>query len=575
MRIELFLILALTIPLWAFGQNDECFASKYGGAFGEYAGVFKIHNSRFVSVRLEKGELLLRPGFWTTTLHLRHIQSDSFVVKRHERLSAIFQRDRGGRIVAVELKGFREEKGLYHKATRGIHPVELIFSGRIRDAIRSLRRDSTDEEMMINIGTTIVENIPSQIAHAKEYLEQLESAGMSGVSLYRSLGDCYFSAGQTEKAVLSYRKSLAIDNTSSWATTALQMLHILPYYPDESKDSSWQLPFSLEELFKSPTPAEINEVKKEWGARDLVSRDAKVVDRDTMMFGELRGVVNLVSHKINGLTHYGAIIVPANPRRSKLAAVVDFKGVSWNYFPLDLNKSDHVYSPRFLCSNAPDFIYIVPSFRGERLLFKGKEFVSEGDRTNVWDGAADDGIALLNVALELFPQIDKEKITAFGKSRGGTVALLMGIRDKRVKRVVDWVGPVDMLGAVFQGWHQKQLVEAGIMTRSGPANLGGQFIETFLLKSINGKEGLRQMRRRLIASSPLYFTDLIPKTQVHYGLEDNIVPPLNGERLERSAKSGQNRRIEAYYHENEGHDLDMLIAYGKSREFLVQVLILD
>jgi cephalosporin-C deacetylase-like acetyl esterase len=36
-----------------------------------------------------------------------------------------------------------------------------------------------------------------------------------------------------------------------------------------------------------------------------------------------------------------------------------------------------------------------------------------------------------------------KRICAFGKSRGGRVALLAAIRDSRIKLVLDWAGSVD------------------------------------------------------------------------------------------------------------------------------------
>jgi hypothetical protein len=46
----------------------------------------------------------------------------------------------------------------------------------------------------------------------------------------------------------------------------------------------------------------------------------------------------------------------------------------------------------------------------------------------------------------------------FGQSRGGNVALLTGIRDKRIDCVVDWAGPTDWLYAMgTNGWTEQEL----------------------------------------------------------------------------------------------------------------------
>ena len=101
--------------------------------------------------------------------------------------------------------------------------------------------------------------------------------------------------------------------------------------------------------------------------------------------------------------------------------------MSWDYFPLDLGEVP--YAPRLLDDAQAGFVYVLPSFRGETLLAGGRRYVSEGDRTDGWDGATDDAIAFLSAALAVTPEADPSRVCAFGKSRGGGVALLMGARD--------------------------------------------------------------------------------------------------------------------------------------------------
>jgi len=121
------------------------------------------------------------------------------------------------------------------------------------------------------------------------------------------------------------------------------------------------------------------------------------------------------------------------------------------------------------------FIYVVPSFRGEVLNFDGKTFKSEGDRRDALDGATDDSSRFLNVALQTAPEANGKRICAFGQSRGGTVALLLGIRDKRIDCVVDWSGPTDWLYLMGTGgWTEEELWAEGIRTHAGVQETGGQ-----------------------------------------------------------------------------------------------------
>jgi dipeptidyl aminopeptidase/acylaminoacyl peptidase len=251
---------------------------------------------------------------------------------------------------------------------------------------------------------------------------------------------------------------------------------------------------------------------------------------------------------------------------------MEAKGVSWNYFPLELEK---LHAPRLMAELQNRFIYVVPSFRGEVLNFAGATYRSEGDRTNALDGAADDAIALLNVALRTTPEADASRICAFGHSRGGTVALLAGIRDPRVRCVADWAGPTDWFKLMgTEGWTEQELYAEGLRTRATPTETGGQSIERFLLKAIRGEETLREVRLRMLASSPLYFARRLPRVQLHYGVEDPSVPLRNGLALASEIKrqTGSASRLDAHFYTGEGHDTDRIAAPILTREFLAEAL---
>ena len=217
----------------------------------------------------------------------------------------------------------------------------------------------------------------------------------------------------------------------------------------------------------------------------------------------------------------------------------------------------------------------MPSFRGEVLKFDGKEYVSEGDRTDSWDGAADDALALLNTALSITPNADINRICAFGKSRGGSVALLAGIRDSKIKSVVDWAGPVDWFELMAtEGWTQKEIVADGLLNEAASKDDGGQFIERYLTKAIAGKWNLQQARLKMLAGSPLYFAERLPKTQIHYGMEDEMVPIANGYALDRIMRKANRNSVkfESFFHLNAGHDLNPAIASDESKKFVLSLL---
>jgi hypothetical protein len=299
-----------------------------------------------------------------------------------------------------------------------------------------------------------------------------------------------------------------------------------------------------------------------------------------------------VSHRVYGSKHFGAIIMPTNAEPGCCPVIVEAKGVSWNYFPLNLSRLD---SPSFMGDARRQFIYVVPSYRGEVLNFNGKEYRSEGDRTNAWDGATDDAIAILNAALKTTPQADPNRICVFGRSRGGSVALLMGERDSRIRCVVEWSGPTDWFSLMgHEGWKQQDLFAEGLRTRAKPDETGGQLVEHFLMKAVRGEEDLNAVRHRMIAASPLYFAKRLPRVQMHYGEEDTSVPVKNGLQLAKKlgfqvadvrrrklaaaiAQSGalymRRGASEAFFYPRQGHDTDRLLAPMLSREFLMDELL--
>jgi dipeptidyl aminopeptidase/acylaminoacyl peptidase len=252
--------------------------------------------------------------------------------------------------------------------------------------------------------------------------------------------------------------------------------------------------------------------------------------------------------------------------------IVESKGVSPTYFPLDLER---IASPRMMADSSHEFIYVVPSFRGEVLKFAGRTFTSEGDRTDALDGATDDAIALLNVALQTTPAIDGDHICAFGHSRGGNVALLLGIREPRIDCVVNWAGPTDWFYAMgTDGWSEQELWAEAIRTRATTVQTGGQNVERFLLRAIENRATLTEVRHRMIASSPLYFAFKLPKSQHHYGVEDPFVPLRNGRLLlaELRAYNIPTSRYQFIFYPGEGHDTDRIHAPILSREFIMKTL---
>ena len=314
-------------------------------------------------------------------------------------------------------------------------------------------------------------------------------------------------------------------------------------------------------------------MEADWRARDLSPRDVQEIKKKEVLLAGSTSVVRIVSHRVHGQKHYGAIIIPPNARPGCCPVVIEAKGVSPSYFPLELNR---LHALGFIGDLRQNFIYVVPSYRGEILKFDGVDYQSEGDRTDAWDGATDDAIALLNVVLQTTREADRSRICAFGQSRGGTIALLLGIRDRRVGWVVDSAGPTDWFELMgTEGWTQQEIFSEGMRTRAGVEETGGQLIEHFLMKAIRGEENLPAVRHRMLAGSPLYFAGRLPRALLHYGYEDPFVPVRNGLQLMAEMKRQRvpAKKYQAFFYPGEGHDTDRLAAPVLSRQFIARMLL--
>jgi tetratricopeptide (TPR) repeat protein len=579
MKIIFLSVILFFIQVICFGQTHvgvrnqtPCYTYNYPEVFKEYSGRYKLDDFNFLEVHYNQGNLLLIPRFWNSMQILKKVQQDSFLSEGHEILRYKFIRNPDGLIYSVRLFGFQQENGQYKKILGKSEPLELILNGEVdKGAQQLLAKHSKDTSALVGIGEKLNIGFCSKHRITEQYLQMLSKYFANYAPLYAALGNTYLLLGQRTNAIASFERSVKLDPHNEEGLISLQLLHVNTY-PKTKIDSASKLSYDLKEVFKKPQPGEIERVERQWKERDLSAKEVIIEDSGQLDLTGIHTRVYIIHHLVHGFKHYGAVVIPDNHLESKKPAIIELKGVNPRYSPMDLNNGLSSY--RFLCMDAAKFIYIVPSYRGEKLIFNSKEYLSEGDRADAYDGATDDAISLLNAAIKSFPQIDQDKIAVFGKSRGATVALLAGIRDKRIKCVLDWAGPVDWFNLMNElGYTQEEFVDAGLINRSTPFQVGGQFIEWYLLKNIQGKDGLAEARNRIIASSPLYFLSRLPLVQAHYGVEDGIVPMRNGMAIQSELnKRAKKKNQGVFFHQNVGHDLDQMIAFGESRKFLMQML---
>jgi hypothetical protein len=552
--------------LYTYSQNIQC-RPEDPKNLSPYVGRFQLPDGSALIFSEAGGELTARPIFWTSLQVLQRKTGDLFGIEGRDDRQIEFIRDGQGCINAVKIAGFGAD-GTFPRLGEEKIPVELLMSGEAEKAARMMIAAYPNGPAKgVELAQSLLEKRPSQGAYAIRFLIELSKHFPRDAAVFATLGYGEIVTGDRQAALENFKKSHQLDDKNETALAALRRMDVLPPTGVE-RTAGWQVPFPLEKVFAPPTAAEIKAAEIDWAKRDLSPKDVKEVITGEIDLGQTKATVRIVSHTVHGFKHYGAIIIPAGAETGARPVILDLKGVSPDFFPLNL---DRLLSPKILGDRQGKFIYVVPSFRGEVLQFGGKEYKSEGDPTDSWDGATDDSLALLNVALAITPQADKTRIAAFGKSRGGALAMLAGIRDRRIKQVVSWSGPVDFFELMGEGsWTEKEVVSEALLHRARPEDDGGQFVETFLAKTRDGKKTLAEVRRLMIQSSPLYFARRLPSTEAYYGVEDGMVPVRNGRALEKAAKN--TGRVIVFYHEAAGHDLNTKLAVPETKSFLLRAL---
>ena len=287
---------------------------------------------------------------------------------------------------------------------------------------------------------------------------------------------------------------------------------------------SLDLEAELDLLFMPPTQAEMDAVRADWAGRTAPAADVRVELSEDYLLGGSDANLRVVSHVVSGNRHYGAIITPAGADEESLPILVYLHGGDNG-----VSIGDVQIAALGLGEDLREsFVYVLPSFRSEPLRHGETRWVSEGFSSH-WDYDVDDVIALVNVAFETTPEAKPGGYNLLGGSRGGGVALLTGIRDERVERIVSFFGPTDF----FDDWVREIVREAALrMSRdlTGVAHLDSTVVQPY----IRGDLPRPEARLELVRRSPVLFAADIPPLQVHHGTIDFVVSVSQAESLIRA-----------------------------------------
>ncbi len=266
-------------------------------------------------------------------------------------------------------------------------------------------------------------------------------------------------------------------------------------------------------LFAQPSLSEISAIQADWASRDVSSRSARVEFSKTVQSGDKRYQVTIVSHTVAGPRHMGGVVYPDGAEPGSLPVLVYLHGGDGG-----ASVDDEALALIGLFeSTLGEMVMVIPSFRDEALRFDGRTFTSEGP-PSPWDRDVDDAMALLSVALDIAPAADPDRVALMGFSRGAGVALLMGARDERVDRVVEFFGPTDFFDSFVQDVTEEALLGA-------PRDLPGlDYLNgTFLQPLGAGTLAIDDVRSELVRRSAVLFVDGMPPVQLHHGTADPVV----------------------------------------------------
>ncbi|MCD2423217.1 prolyl oligopeptidase family serine peptidase [Niabella pedocola] len=288
--------------------------------------------------------------------------------------------------------------------------------------------------------------------------------------------------------------------------------------------------FDKAALFAQPTAAEIDAVKQAWAQRNLKPEQVTIEESQQI---NTKLSAHIISFQLGNIKEYAAVLTPVTDQRIPVLFYIG--GFGTDQEPVNSIKIK-------LPGEDLPFMYIVPAMKGQYVSMEVgdkrlKSPLSGGSRFDAFDGATDDVIASLNAVGYLFQQADIGRAMIRGGSRGGTVALLAGIRDQRFKRVAPVAFNSDFIALTAALYNDPTYKR--------------QFIEAL----INGTATIAETRKRMIAASPVYFCNRLPKTQLHCGQNDRITPATQAELLfNEMKKSGAGDRVALFIYPDRDHN---------------------
>ncbi len=257
-------------------------------------------------------------------------------------------------------------------------------------------------------------------------------------------------------------------------------------------------------LFASPTSEEIDARREAW--RDDQPRAFSVQGEGSFVLAS-GDTMRVISHLVGEQRHYGVVIIPEGEHEAgSLPVAVNLIG-----FGVDMRLEVPPDADAF----ADRYVTLLPSFRGHELKFGDSLWTSDGDAFDQCDGGSDDALAFIEAALSVTASARPSGLVVVGGSRGGNVAMLLGLRHPSVDAVINLAGPTDYV--------REELLDH--------PNLTLLYSRYFLRNLLEGEGDVVEARWRMLSCSPLHFAESFPPTQAHHGTNDLNVPFSQAELL--------------------------------------------
>lgn len=297
-------------------------------------------------------------------------------------------------------------------------------------------------------------------------------------------------------------------------------------------------------LFAVPTAEELALIEADWEDRLPPAAEATAVFSAALALGRRSAELRILTYPVAGSRQYGALVVPTGATPGSLPLIVYLHGGDQG-----VSVEEFLLVSLGLGEARDQFAYALPAFRSEALRYGQQVYWSEGE-PSPWDGDVDDALALVAAALATEPALDPQRLGALGISRGGTVAMLMALREPRLTRVVEFFGPTDLLDVFGQEVAREAL-------EGNPRQVPGMdYLNHKLLQPLKeGSLGMAEARLELIRRSPVYFAGRLPHLQLHHGTADQLVPVSQAQRLiEAMGRLGRDTPdFAAYLYPGGGH----------------------